>query len=251
MGGAEGHLTLYVAPCVSVHAFDEREAPQLASILSRAGAVLGSRNGGPVALNYGSAAGELAACASAAGVGDCSWLAKLELVGPPAVVSDVVRAVTASSVLPGGALHAVSAWWCSLADGRVIVICEQAIADRLRGFLDALRVRDPRLRVVDHTAEWAAIAVLGRRAPEVLTALGVYGPAGDPRMTAPFSSGSVGEAPALWLLESDHHALALVDSRHAGAAWLAIERAGRSSGICCVGQDAMSRYELLERRPAS
>lgn len=235
---------------MSVHAFDEREAPRLESLLTRAGVVLGSRNGLPVALNYGSAAGELAACTSSAGVGDCSWLAKLELVGPPGVVGDVVRTVTASSVAPGGALRAVSAWWCSLADGRVIVICEQAIADRLRGFLDAFLVRDPRLRVVDRTAEWAAIAVLGRRAPEVLTALGVYGPGGDPRMAAPFSPGSVGEVPALWLLESDNYALALVDREHAGAAWLAIERAGRASGICCVGQDAMSRYELLERRPA-
>lgn len=235
---------------MSIHAFDEREAPQLGSILSRAGAVLGSRNGLPVALNYGSAAGELAACTRGAGIGDCSWLAKLELVGPPDVVGDVVRSVTASSVLPGGALHAVSTWWCSLADGRVIVLCEQAIADRLRGFLDALLVRNPRLRIIDRTADWAAIAVLGRRAPQVLTALGVYGPGGDPRMASPFSPGNVGEVPALWLLESDHHALALVDREHAGAAWLAIERAGRASGICCVGQDAMSRYGLLERRPS-
>jgi glycine cleavage system aminomethyltransferase T len=234
---------------VSVHAFDERRAPQLESVLSRAGAVRGRRDGAPVVLNYGSAAGELAACMSAAGVADCSWLAKLELSGPPEVVANVVRAVTASSVATGGALHAVSAWWCGLGDGQVIVLCEKAICDRLRSFLDVLLARDPRLQVVDRGSRWSAIAVVGRRAGDVLTALGVYGPAHDPRTVAPFAAGSAGEVPALWLLESDLHALALVEREQAGAAWLAIERAGRASGICCVGQDAIARYELLERRP--
>jgi glycine cleavage system aminomethyltransferase T len=104
------------------------------------------------------------------------------------------------------------------------------------------------LRLRDRSADWATIAVVGRRAGAVLAALGVYGPSGDPRHTAPLSVGSAGEAAALWLLESDHRAVAVVSREQAGVAWQAIEQAGQASGICCVGQDAAARYALLDRR---
>jgi glycine cleavage system aminomethyltransferase T len=207
-------------------------------------------DGGRVVLHYGSAAGELAACVSAAGLAECSWLSKLELAGPGEVIDDVVRRITGSSVAPGGVLQAVSAWWCGLADGRVIVLCERAIGERLRGFLDAFLARDPGLQVVDRGVEWSAIAVVGRRASDVLTRLGVYGPAGDPRTVRPFGAALAGDVRALWLLASDHRAVALVAREQAGAAWLAIERAGRGAGICCVGREALTRYALFDRRPA-
>jgi glycine cleavage system aminomethyltransferase T len=217
-------------------------------IQRRAGAVTVDSETGPLILNYGSAAGELAACVTAAGVADCSWLSKLELSGPSDVVAGVVHRITGSGVAVGGALHAMSAWWCGVNGGGVIVLCERAIGDRLRGLLDAFIPREPALQVIDRGSEWSAIAVVGRRAAQVLAAMGVYGAAGDPRAVAPFTAAKAGSVPAQWLLASDHRAVALVQRSRAGEAWLAIERAGRAAGICCVGREALGRYALLDRR---
>ena len=209
-----------------------------------------SRSGAPVVINYGSAAGELAACVSAAGLADRSELTKLELAAPPATLRAVVAHGTGGAVALGGALLAGGAWWCGVTAERVLVLSDPATGHRLRDRLQARAVQHPDLRLIDRTAEWSAIEVVGRRAGEVLHALGVYGPQGDPRQTPPLSAGTAGDVPALWLLESDHRALALVPRERAVEAWLAIDRAGQRCGICCVGQDAVARYALLERHPA-
>ena len=49
-----------------------------------------------------------------------------------------------------------------------------------------------------------------------------------------------------WLLESPRRALALVAREHAAIAWRALEEAGRPFAISCVGQQAASRYSLLD-----
>jgi hypothetical protein len=67
----------------------------------------------------------------------------------------------------------------------------------------------------------------------------------------PVTSAELADAEALWLLESGHRALALVPASVAGAAWHAIERAGRPHRMCCVGEEAVARYELLLRRRVS
>jgi glycine cleavage system aminomethyltransferase T len=236
---------------VSVHASPEHAATELDAIVRRAGGVLASRQGASVVVNYGSAAGELAACVSAVGMADCSELTKLELAGPADAVAAVVRAAAGEALAPGGALAAGEAWWCAAGSERVIVLCEPWSADRLRDRLEPCLAGHPTVWIGDRSAEWCAISVVGRRAMEVLRALGVYGPSGDPRQTPPFAAGTAGKARALWLLESDRRALALVSHGQAGLAWQAIERAGRERGIRYVGQDAVARYALLDRHPAA
>jgi glycine cleavage system aminomethyltransferase T len=221
----------------------------LDALLRRAGGVFASRRGAPVVVNFGSAAGELAACVSAAGLADRSELVKLELTAPAPTLSAVVTRVAGGTVAVGGALLANGAWWCGLSRDRVIVLSDPETGRRLRDHLHARAVQHPDLRLIDRTLEWAALEVVGRRTAEVLEALGVFGERRDPRQVPPLTSGHAGAVPALWLLRSDHHALALVARERAGEAWTAIDRAGERSGICCVGQDAVARYELLERRP--
>jgi glycine cleavage system aminomethyltransferase T len=201
-----------------------------------------------VVVNYGSAAGELAACVSAAGLADRSEMTKLELTASRATLDAVVSHATGGAVAPGGALLAGAAWWCGLAAERLIVLSDPETGRRLHDRLQARTVQHPDLRLADRTAEWSAIEVVGRRAGEVLHALGVYGTHGDPRQTPPLTAGRAGEVPALWLLESDHRALAVVPRERACEAWRAIDHAGQRCGICCVGQDAVARYTLLERR---
>jgi hypothetical protein len=56
---------------------------------------------------------------------------------------------------------------------------------------------------------------------------------------------------ALWLLEADDQALAIVPAADAAPLWRALEQAGRPFGICSVGRDAALRYALIHRaRPS-
>lgn len=214
------------------------------------------RDGIPVAVSYGSAAGELAACVSRAGIADSSQLTKLELSGPPAAIAELVQRATGSSLAPGGVVHTDGVWWCGAdvcchgdAD-RVIVLCEPQLGARTRSLLSARTAQLPAVELHDRSLEWSAITVIGTATASVLDALGVFGPCGDPRHVPPFTSGRLSGVDALWLLASDHRAVALVSSADAEVAWREIERAGRSAQICCVGQEALARYGLLERRAA-
>jgi glycine cleavage system aminomethyltransferase T len=219
------------------------------AILRQAGAVFASHHGRTVAVNYGSAAGELAVCVSAVGLVDCSELCKLTLEAPPAQLRHLVARLAGGEVAVGGALHAGGTWWCGSAADRVVVLCDPFAGGRLRERLrsQALALHHVALTVQDHSEDWAAMALIGRATPKVLAALGTYGDSGDPRLASPLTAGTVHGVEINWLLESDHRALALVPQTQAGAVWQAIEDAGRPYGISCVGQEAASRYSLLER----
>ena len=220
-------------------------------VLQRAGAVLTTRDGRSVAMNFGSAAAELAVCVRAVGLVDRSELSKLVLEAPPAQLAALTSRLIGDAVAPGGVLSAGSAWWCGDASGRVIALAEPEAGGRLCELLRAEARRYRAATVRDVSTELAAIALLGRNAPDVLRALGAFGETGDPRAVAPFAHGLLAGIPTSWLLQSDRRALALVPCEHAGEAWLAIERAGRPFGISCVGHEAASRYALLERTRSS
>ena len=212
--------------------------------------MLATREGRPVAINFGSAAAELAVCVRTVGLVDRSDLSTLALDAPPAQLSALMRRLAGASVAPGGLVSGASAWWCGDAADRVIVVCDPRTAERLGGALRADAARHVGVR--DLSGELSAISLLGRNTGQVLSALGAYGQSGDPRQVKPFARGSIQDTPTWWLLQSDRRALALVDRGQAGEAWLAIERAGRPHGISCVGQEAAARYALMERlRPAS
>lgn len=219
-------------------------------VLRRAGAIVSTREGRPVAINFGSAAAELAVCVRTVGLVDRSEESTLALEAPPAQLAALTRRLVGATVSPGGLVSGGSAWWCGETDERVIVICDARTALRLSGGLRSDAARHVVVR--DLSGELTAIGLLGRNTAQVLTALRVYGPSGDPRTARPFARGAVEGAPAWWLLQSDRRAMALVGREQAGEAWLAIERAGRRYGISCVGQEAAARYTLMERlRPAT
>jgi glycine cleavage system aminomethyltransferase T len=242
---------------LSIHASPERAPGALAEVLLRAGAVFAPRDGRSIAVSYGSPAGELAACISAAGIADSSHLTKLEICGPAGRLAELTRYATGTTLAPGGVIDAPGAWWCgaggpspSFAAQRVVVLSEPLLGERLHELLRARATRLPGLAIRDRTADWAAITVIGAAAPDVLRSLGAFGPSGNPRDVPPFTSAEMADVEALWLLESADRALVLVPASVAGGAWHAIERAGRPHRMCCVGQEAVTRYELLQRRRA-
>jgi glycine cleavage system aminomethyltransferase T len=216
-------------------------------VLRQAGGVLVMHDGHAVVANYGSAAGELAACVSAVGLADRSDLAKLVLEGPPAQLQHLSQRLTGSEVAPGGAVQSGGAWWCAESPGRMLVICDASRGDRLRAVLHARVARRLAVSLTDRTADLAALAVVGRHASALLAGLGVYGESGNPRHVPPLTAHTGTGAEVLWLLESDDKALALMAAADAPAVWHTIERAGARFGLCAVGQEALARYALIRR----
>lgn len=217
------------------------------AVLRKAGAVFARRGGHPIAISFGSPAGELAVCVSAVGIVDRSELTKLVLSAPPHQLAELVARLAGGRLAAGGALEAAGGWWCAAAADRVVIISEPAAGARLRERLRTEAVRHASLTIEDHSQAWAAIELVGRRTPRFLRALGAYGESGDIRQVHPFTTGAVDGVDVTWLLESDRRALALVPRADAGTVWRAIEESGRPYGLSCVGQEAASRYRLLER----
>ncbi len=224
----------------------------LDEILRRAGAVFTGHDGRTVAVNYGSAAGELAVCVRSVGLVDRSELTMLELAAAPAQLRHLIVRLTGQTVAAGGALHAHGAWWCGAAADRVIALSETSTGARLRERLasQAQARHHVSLKVRDRSQEWAAIELIGAATSELLAALGAYGETRDPRRVAPFTAGAIRGVELMWLLESARCALALVPRAQSGTVWRALEEQGRPFGISCVGREAASRYRLIERSAA-
>jgi hypothetical protein len=216
-------------------------------VLRHAGGVLVMHAGRTVVANYGSAAGELAACVSAVGLACRAELATLQLNGPPAQLRELSQRLAGSEVAPGGAALSAGAWWCAPSTERMLVLCDASRGDRLHAVLRARVARRSAVTLADRSADLAVLAVAGRRARPLLAELGVYGESGDPRDVPPLRAHTTAGAEVLWLLESDDKALAVVATADAPAVWHAIERAGRPHGLCCVGQEALARYALIRR----
>ena len=147
-------------------------------------------------------------------------------------------------------MRAGGAWWCAETPERTIVLCEPQCRARLRAVLAREQPRQPSIAVTDRTADWATLAVVGRRARDLLAGLGVYGPSGDPRAVPPVRRHRCGEVAVTWLLQSDDSAWAVLPRANAPALWRALERAGRPLALCAVGQEAISRYALIRRAAA-
>jgi glycine cleavage system aminomethyltransferase T len=232
---------------VSIHAEPPRADHELDAVVVRAGGIRCDLDGRPVALHYGSAAGELAACVTRVGLADRSELTKLVLEAPVPTLAHVTASLTGTTLASGGALRTGPAWWCAPTAERVLVVAEPGAGDRLAGRIRRQAARHPDLRIRDLCDQWSAIAIVGRQAGPVLAALGVYGETGDPRSVAPVSSRRMAGAEVIWLLQSDHRALVLMEHGDAPRVWQALHSAGQAFGICAVGREAIARYTLLAR----
>ena len=222
----------------------------LHGIQADAGAVQTRRYGRAVAVSYGSAAGELAACVNAVGVASRAELTKLELTATKPRLDRIIAGLLCVPLLTGGIYQTRAVVWYRPDGGRLIALCESEHGHRLRGRLEfwALRERPTALR--DRTNEWAAIAVIGHRASLLLGELGVYGPARDPRTVAPVTHTS-DDPGTSWLLHADDDALAITPRGSAPALWRRITQAGRPLQICAVGHEALTRYRMLTRLESS
>jgi hypothetical protein len=228
-------------PSGADHLLDE-----LGGLQADAGAVLARHRGRTVAVSYGSAAGELAACMNAVGIASRAELTKLELTAPGPILDRVLAGLLGGPLLPGGLHQTRAVGWYRPDDGRLIALCEADQGERLRGRLEFWTLREPALALRERTDEWAAIAVIGRRTRLLLSELGVYGPGGDPRAVPPVTR-TADEPLTSWLLHADDDVLAITPRASAPALWRRITQAGRPWQICAVGHEALLRYRMRSR----
>src|SRR6202020_504566 len=228
-------------PSGADHLFDE-----LGGLQADAGAVLARHRGRTVAVSYGSAAGELAACMNAVGIASRAELTKLELTAPGPILDRVLAGLLGGPLMPGGLHQTRAVGWYRPDDGRLIALCEADQGERLRGRLEFWTLREPALALRERTDEWAAIAVIGRRTRLLLSELGVYGPGGDPRAVPPVTR-TADEPLTSWLLHADDDVLAITPRASAPALWRRITQTGRPWQICAVGHEALLRYRMRSR----
>jgi glycine cleavage system aminomethyltransferase T len=217
----------------------------LDATLRQAGAVFGVQHGRLVALHYGSAAGELAACVHGVGITDRSDLIKLAVEGPPAQLDDLMLGLVGCRVAVGQAILRSGTWWCGAASDRVFVLCEPALGAPVRASLRSQLQRHAGLTAREQSHDWAAIGVIGKESMNVVRGVGAN--ADIATQLPAFATRQVDGVIVDWLLADDRTAVALVGGSGASAVWKAIERAGRAFGIAHVGREAATRYALGER----
>jgi aminomethyltransferase len=216
--------------------FEPVPASVLLPQLRAAGGQIEQREGWRVAVHYGSVEGELEACRATVGVGDVSWLGKLELQGP----APDVASVAAADLELGAATLGGDAWWCPFSERRALAVCEPAATPALRTVLTNAAAGRP-MTVTDLTCALAAIALVGPLAREVLARLTAIDLRPDRTPEAAFRPGSVARVPAMVLRERGERYVLLFGSAYAQYMWIQLTDAAEPLGGVIAGADALAR----------
>jgi heterotetrameric sarcosine oxidase gamma subunit len=199
------------SPDVLAHSPMERRA-------RAAGARFEARDGWLVAVSYDRPP-------AATGWADMSHLGKLEVEGPPGRAGEQAAA--------GHAERADDAWWCAVSRRRTLVIAEPAATRELRVRLGP--------RAIDVTTAYAALAIVGPGAREVLArqcALDLR-PAITP--VGAFRPGSVARTPAFVLREAEERYLVLFGAALGEYMWTVLTDEAEHLGGAPIGADALTR----------
>jgi aminomethyltransferase len=209
-----------------------------------AGARFAIRDGWEVASSYGSIAAEIAGCRASAGIADRSHVSKLELRAPAVPLRACIVGHCGAPPALGTAREADAAWWCPLGGERTLVLMARGSSGALREALQ--RELGPEAgTVADVTTGFAAIALTGPRARDLLagvTAIEV-GPRSLPE--GGLRPGLVSRVPALLLRERGDRFLLLCGAPDAEQLWVALSDAGRPLGAIHLGADALDRLDAV------
>ena len=213
-----------------------------------AGGRVGTRDGWCVGVDYGSVEREREACRATVGVGDMSWLCKLELHGPPAEVAALAAAGGAEGIELGRARRGGEAWWCPFSERRVLAVCEPPHAPALREALTGAAEGRP-MTVTDMTCALAAIALVGRLARDVFARLTAIDLRPDRTPECSFRPGSVARVPGMVLRQRGERYLLMFGSAYAQYMWTQVTDAAEPLGGLLVGADALAgaREEMPAR----
>jgi heterotetrameric sarcosine oxidase gamma subunit len=227
----------------------DRAAPELgfeavpASVLlpqaRQAGGRVEVREGWRMAIDFGSVERERDACRATVGIGDASWLGKLELQGQVADVAAVAAAVGADGIELGIAMRGGEAWWCPLSARRVLAVCEPSRAPELRGALVEAAAGQT-MTVTDMTCALAALTLVGPLARDVLARLTAIDLRPERTPEASFRPGSVARVPGMVMRERGERYVLMFGSAYAQYMWTQVTDAAEPLGGLVVGADALA-----------
>lgn len=219
----------------------------LEPLLIDAGARLEVRDGWSVAADFGSPAAELDACQTRVALADRSQLGKVEIQAPADTMVELVLDATGGARLePGLALRRREAWWCPLTPERVVVLTDPGATRALRERIEELAGSADSVAVVEVTTAYAAIAVVGPGARELLARLSALDlrPAVTPE--GGFRPGSVARVPAMVLREAGERFLLLFGAAQAHYMWTVTADAGEPLDAALVGTGALEQLVPVE-----
>ena len=206
---------------------------------------MSEREGHAVAVNFGSAATELAICVKRVGLAVRSDLDALEIVGAePWLTHFLQESVGGRAPVPGEAIRTARSWCCRVAPDRAIVIGPWSAAARWAGIVRHAVVTGAAVDCTERSDSATALTLVGPRAARLLDDAGLEPdlPVGGVRET--WLAGSS----ALLLHEAGDRFLLMVDADHAVDAWQELFDVGRALGLSMVGAEALERLAAAPGR---
>ena len=206
---------------------------------------MSKREGHAVAVNFGSAATELAICVKRVGLAVRSDLDALEIVGAETWLTHFLQeSLGGRAPVPGEAGRTARSWCCRIAPDRAIVIGPWSAAARWAGIVRHAIVTGAAVDCTDRSDSATALTLVGPRAARLLDDAGLEPdlPVGGVRET--WLAGSS----ALLLREAGDRFLLVVDADHAVDAWQELFDVGRALGLSMVGAEALERLAAAPGR---
>jgi glycine cleavage system aminomethyltransferase T len=168
---------------------------------------------------------------AATGWADMSHLGKLEVEGPPGAT--LGRNGHAAEPALGQAERAETTWWCPVTLRRTLVLADPAGLRELRERLGA--------RAVDATTAYAALAIVGPDAREVLARQCALDLRPHVAPVGAFRPGSVARTPAFVLREAEERYLVLFGAALGEYMWNVLADAAEHLGGGPIGADALTQ----------
>jgi glycine cleavage system aminomethyltransferase T len=217
----------------------------IADRLRLAGGVMSEREGHAVAVNFGSAATELAICVKRVGLAVRSDLDALEIAGPEPWLNHFLDGSLGGRVpAPGEAVRTARSWCCRVAPDRAVVIGPWSAAARWAGIVRHAIVTGAAVDCTDRSDTATSLTLVGPRAARLLD---------DAGLESVLPVGGVCESwfagtSALLLREAGDRFLLLLDADHAVDAWQELFDVGRALGLSMVGAEALERLAAAPGR---
>jgi glycine cleavage system aminomethyltransferase T len=197
----------------------------------------------PVAHDYGSVAGELAACVKRVGLADRPDLDVLELRGSDAWLDHgLSQAIGGPAPAPGAATRSADAWCCRIAPDHALVVGPAASVGRWRRIARERVVAGSQVTSADLGSIYAGACLIGPRAWQLLARAGLP----SDLAVGAVRAGSLGRTPAIVLHEATERYLLLAGTSP-DELWRKLFQAGRPLGLARVGRDALERLTAAER----
>lgn len=224
-------------------------APLARSPMERPARTAGARfavaAGWNVAVSYGAAASERAACAETVGWADVSHGGKLELQGPADQLAALGAELAGRPVPgPGGQATRIGAgWWCPLATTRVLVLLAPG-DDVQRSAVDDARSRvAPDASVVDLTSALAALVLVGPRARDVIAGFCALDLRPANSEVGSLHPGSIGRTPGTILHEGPERFRLVFGSALGEYMWAIVADGAEPLGGRPVGQETLAELD--------